>query len=274
MSLFSLLPQHLLSRSLGSLANCRIPAIKNCLIDSFIRYYQVDMSSALYPDPHHYATFNDFFIRELRPGVRSIVAEANSLASPVDGCISQVGQITQGRIFQAKGFDFTTLELLGNEPQLAQQFNDGTFATIYLAPRDYHRIHMPLTGQLTKMIYIPGKLFPVNTQSVNNVPRLFARNERVICLYNTEAGPMAMILVGALIVASIHTVWAGAIRGNRVQTWQYPQDNIVLAKGAQLGHFQLGSTVIMLFTKDKVALLDSLFENVPVKLGQHIGCFN
>lgn len=270
----NLVPQHLLSRSLGILANCRITWLKNALIDSFVHYYQVDMHEAANPDPHHYVNFNDFFTRALKPGARPIVQQANTLACPVDGTISQMGEITDGRIFQAKGFDFTTLELLGNDQKLASQFAEGSFATVYLAPRDYHRIHMPITGRLQQMIYIPGKLFSVNAKSASSIPRLFARNERVVCIFATDAGPMALILVGALIVASIHTTWAGAVKGQSMQTWQYTDETaLLLQQGQQMGHFQLGSTIIMLFAKDKIAWLDSLFENTPVKLGQNIGRF-
>ena len=205
-----ILPQHLLSRCTGWIAELRHPLwFKNWLIHMFIKQFKVDMAEAANPDPGSYATFNAFFTRALRDGARPL-AQADILC-PADGAISQLGAIEGGRVFQAKGQSFSTWELLGGDAERAAQFADGTFATIYLSPRDYHRVHMPIAGRLTASCYIPGKLFSVNQVTAENVPRVFARNERMVCYFDTEAGPMAMILVGAMVVAGIETVWSGQV---------------------------------------------------------------
>jgi phosphatidylserine decarboxylase len=272
-----LLPQRLLSRLVRGFANCRIGILKNFLIKNFVNFYKVDMSQAQQPDPLAYENFNAFFTRTLRPDARPIVSEAFTIASPVDGCVSQLGNIKNDRIFQAKGFDFSLYELLGGSEQRVAPFIDGQFATIYLAPRDYHRIHMPLTSTLHEMVYIPGQLFSVNGATAQNIPRLFSRNERVACIFHTEYGPMAMVLVGAMIVASIHTAWAGEITpGSKreVQTWQYPtsgQEAKTLQRGMDMGHFQLGSTVVLLFPPDMMNWVSHLQAGSIVQMGQHIG---
>lgn len=269
------LPQRLLSRLAGALAGSRIPVLKNWLIKNFIRHYQVDMSPALQADPLAYESFNDFFTRRLKPESRPIVQEAFTLACPVDGTISQLGKIEGGRIFQAKGFDYSLYELLGGSEKRAAPFMDGQFATIYLAPKDYHRIHMPLTGTLQEMVYVPGNLFSVNGATASNIPRLFARNERVVAMFNTEYGPMAMVLVGAMIVASIHTQWADEVTpgGKReVKVWQYPltgHSPVILQRGTEMGHFQLGSTVILIFPPEMVAFAPQLSAGSEVQMGQH-----
>lgn len=206
-----MIPQHLFSRFIGLFANAQQPFIKNNLINWFIRRYQVDMSCAIHAEAQAYNSFNDFFTRTLKAGARNLVSCDKAIACPVDGVVSQIGDIHDGRIFQAKGFDFTATELLGGSTDRAAPFSDGKFVTLYLSPRDYHRIHMPIIGHLKEMVYIPGKLFSVNPATATSVPRLFARNERVVALFDTPMGAMAVVLVGAMIVASINTVWHGEV---------------------------------------------------------------
>ncbi|HHL45629.1 MAG TPA: phosphatidylserine decarboxylase, partial [Gammaproteobacteria bacterium] len=205
-----LLPHHLLSRAMGRLARCRIPVVKNLLIDGFKRLYDVDLSLAIETDPHGYPDFNSFFTRALRPDARPLASTEGAVASPVDGRISQAGTMHNGSLLQAKGKEYSLAQLLGSS-QRASGFYGGNYATIYLSPRDYHRIHMPLAGRLIEMVHIPGRLFSVSPATTRVVPDLFARNERVVCLFETDVGPMAMVLVGAIFVASIETVWAGVV---------------------------------------------------------------
>jgi phosphatidylserine decarboxylase len=268
------LPQKFLSRLAGLVANCRISWFKNWLIDDFIRRYNVDMSDALESDPHQYSNFNRFFTRALKPEARSIISDENIIVSPVDGSVSQAGIIQAGNLPQAKGRTYELQQLLGGSVEHAALFHGGHFATLYLAPKDYHRVHMPLTGQLREMIYVPGKLFSVGPITANGVPNLFARNERVVALFDTAAGPMAVILVGAMLVASISTVWAGMItpsHGKQIQAWQYSARTIELAKGAEMGHFELGSTVIVLFAQDRIEWAADLQANQTIRLGQLLG---
>jgi phosphatidylserine decarboxylase len=270
-----LVPQHLLSRLVGQLANSDVPWIKNTFIDWFRRRYQVDMSEAADPEPAHYPTFNAFFTRALRADARPIDGAPDSVVSPVDGSVSQAGRIEQGRIVQAKGQTYSALELVGGDAALAQQFSGGAFATLYLSPRDYHRVHMPVDGTLRQMTYVPGQLFSVNQCTAHNVPRLFARNERLVCVFDTECGPLAVILVGAMIVAAIETVWAGQIapppRAITTRRYDQPDAPLRLERGAELGRFKLGSTVILLFGADAVAWADTLREGSAVRLGGAIG---
>jgi phosphatidylserine decarboxylase len=248
-------PQHGLSRFVGSFASSNNSLIKNTFIKWFIKRYQVDMSLAAEENPRAYASFNDFFTRELKPGIRPICGEPPAIVCPADGAISQLGKIVNGRIFQAKGQDYSTEELLGGDSALAQEFADGDFATVYLSPKDYHRVHMPYGGKLRSMISIPGDLFSVNTVTAENVPRLFSRNERVAAIFDTDIGPMAVVLVGAMIVAGIETVWDGQIApmgSSEPETSLYPYQNITLEKGAEMGRFKLGSTAVILFAKDKI----------------------
>ncbi|WP_157953683.1 archaetidylserine decarboxylase [Oceanimonas marisflavi] len=270
-----LLPKHLLSRLVGKLAAAEAGALTQWLIKQFIRRYQVDMSEAAHSNPGHYKSFNEFFTRPLKEGVRPLVKGDDLLAMPVDGAISQLAPIEQGRIIQAKGHDFSARALLGGDKALAAPFIGGDFATIYLAPRDYHRIHMPLDGVLRTMIYVPGELFSVNPLTASRVPELFARNERVVCIFDTQAGPMAMVLVGATIVASIETVWAGTVTpppGKRVQRWDYDTDTAPrLAKGEEMGRFKLGSTVVCLFGPGQVALSEQLVPGTPTRMGTEFG---
>ncbi|MFT3741644.1 MAG: archaetidylserine decarboxylase [Gammaproteobacteria bacterium] len=265
-----LLPHHLLSRIVGWLAHCRWKWVKKTFIRYFIDYFQVDMQLAKQPDPTQYPTFNDFFTRELRPGIRPIAPGEDIITSPVDGKISQFGLVENGRLIQAKGFDFSLVELLSEE-SLAKPFQHGKFVTFYLAPKDYHRIHMPLTGKLEQMVYVPGQLFSVNDRSARQIPRLFARNERVIAFFDTNLGPMAMVLVGAMIVASIETTWAGLIAPSRkpgIQKWRYYGNEMMLQKGDEMGRFQLGSTVITIFADPHIQWNQSVALSRQVILGQ------
>ncbi len=267
-----LLPQHLLSRLAGGLANCTWSWVKNPFITWFVKRYQVDMSEAAEENPTAYACFNDFFTRALKDGARPL-ADGDGVLCPADGAISQLGRIEHGRIFQAKGQSFSVLELLGGNPEHAALFQGGEFATVYLSPRDYHRVHMPLGGTLTDMIYVPGKLFSVNQTTAENVPELFARNERVVCLFDTPAGPMAVVLVGAMIVASVETVWAGLVAppSRQLSSQRYGQAAPELARGAEMGRFKLGSTAIVLFGPDKVEWAKELAAGSAVRMGQAMG---
>ncbi|HEX5340446.1 MAG TPA: archaetidylserine decarboxylase [Gammaproteobacteria bacterium] len=268
------LPQHAISRAVYRLTRIRQPAFKNWITRDFIRRFGVNMAEAAQPDPTGYVSFNAFFTRALRDGARPLAAEADAIACPVDGTVSQAGVIAAGRIFQAKGQSFTTRELLGGDAALAAQFDAGLFTTLYLSPRDYHRIHMPLAGKLTRMIHVPGRLFSVNPPTTRALARLFARNERVIALFETGIGPMAVIMVGALNVGSIETVWAGEItppRGRTLRNLDYNDENFLLAKGAELGRFNMGSTVILLFAPGRVKWEPVLAAEQGVRMGQRIG---
>ncbi|MDY7115652.1 archaetidylserine decarboxylase [Halomonas sp. SSL-5] len=263
------LPHHLLSRLVGRLAECRQPALRNALVRTFIRRFGVDMAEAAEPDPTAYATFNDFFTRALAADARPI---GEGVVSPADGRLSQFGAIEAGQLLQAKGHRFSAEALLGGDVDAASRFLGGSFATVYLSPSDYHRVHMPLAGTLTEMVYVPGRLFSVNAATTEHVPGLFARNERLVCHFDTEQGPMAMVLVGAMIVAAIETVWAGQItplpRGG-VQRIRF--DNpIRLEKGAEMGRFKLGSTVVMAFS-EPVDFADGLEPGAKVQMGQSLG---
>ncbi|WP_373081110.1 archaetidylserine decarboxylase [Zhongshania sp.] len=270
-----LLPQHLLSRLVGKLAETQIPWLKDLLISRFIAQYKVDMSEAADPDYRNYSNFNAFFTRALKPDARPIAPGPADIACPADGAISQLGQIIDGRIFQAKGQDYSLLQLLGGDREAAAQFSGGSFATVYLSPRDYHRVHMPLAGTLQSMTYIPGALFSVNTTTAENVQGLFARNERAVCLFETEAGPMAVILVGALIVAGIETVWDGQIApppsGIKTTDYRKGAREIYLEKGEEMGRFKLGSTAIVLFAKDRAQWADKFEATTPTRLGEVLG---
>lgn len=255
-------PKHLLSRLVGSLAAAEAGAVTTAIIKLFIKQYKVDMSEALESDPSSYASFNAFFTRQLRSDARSVCQDEKQLALPVDGAISQLGDIEYDAIFQAKGHNYSLTTLLGGKPELAKPFLNGKFATIYLSPKDYHRIHMPIDGQLTDMIYVPGELFSVSPLTAERVPGLFARNERVVAIFDTEIGKMAMVLVGATIVASIETKWAGTVSpptSKNVQHWQYPEQgdhSVFIKKGEEMGLFKLGSTVITCFETDMIEFTD------------------
>lgn len=271
-------PKHLLSRLVGKFAAMRGGWFTHFFIRQFIRQYKVNMSEAVHENPAHYATFNEFFTRYLKPEARPLTANApEQLAQPVDGTVSQLGAIDEGRIYQAKGHDYSLTELLGGDPRDAHAFRDGSFATIYLAPRDYHRIHMPCDGVLRKMIYVPGDLFSVNPLTAANVPNLFARNERVVAIFDGEFGRFSMVLVGATIVASIGTVWSGTVTppgGPQVHSWDYPARGtqaIKLKKGEEMGHFKLGSTIVMTFPEDAIEFADDIEAGTVTRMGEVLG---
>jgi phosphatidylserine decarboxylase len=270
-----LAPHHLVSRLAGSLAESRTPWIKNAIISRFVQRYGVNMQEAQVEDPLAYASFNEFFTRALKPGARPLDATPGAVLCPADGRVSQAGDIVDGRIFQAKGHDFGLTALLGGDAERAAPFEGGSFATIYLSPRDYHRVHMPVPGILREMIYVPGKLYSVNPLTAQNVPELFARNERVVCLFDTpEHGPMALVLVGAMIVASVATVWAGRIAPHRsalVATRYQGEQAIHLAQGAEMGRFFLGSTVVALFGPGRVDWTELAEPGRAVQMGQSLG---
>ncbi len=266
-----LLPKHLVSRLAGKLAGAKAGKLTTFLIKQFIAKFKIDMSEAKHSDPACFKTFNDFFTRELRDGIRPIVAGEENIVMPVDGKVSQLGDIKIGRLFQAKGHDFSLRELLGGRDDIAAPFDDGLFSTIYLSPQDYHRIHMPITGKLEQMIFIPGDLFSVNPLTAENVPNLFARNERAVAIFSTAIGPMAMVLVGATIVASIETVWSGTIApttNKEIRYWDYKDQDITLEKGAEMGRFKLGSTIVALFPKDSVHFPEDLQAGSVTRLGE------
>ncbi len=264
------LPQHLLSRLVGKLADCRINWVKSTFISWFAKRYNVNMSEAVQESLNAYPDFNSFFTREIKLDRRPLAD--SDVISPADGAISQLGPIDHGRIFQAKGRGYALTTLLGGYNDLAEQFIDGQFATVYLSPKDYHRVHMPVTGTLRDTIYVPGDLYSVNQTTAEGVENLFARNERLVAIFDTEYGPMAMILVGAMIVAGIETVWAGQVAPQQRKTWRIqhspePQEPITLEKGAEMGRFKLGSTVILLFGKDVIEWQENLQAGTPVNLG-------
>lgn len=269
-----ILPQHLLSNLAGRLADCRSVWFKNLFINWFQRRYRIDMSEAAQPNPTAYACFNDFFTRALKDGARPIDSDPDSIVSPADGAISQLGHIDHGRIFQAKGRGYSLTTLLGGDLDRAAPFVNGQFATIYLSPRDYHRVHMPISGVLRETVYIPGDLYSVNQTTAEGVDELFARNERLVALFDTEAGPMAMVLVGAMIVSGIEVVWQGKVaplpRQPLVLNRQLPTP-VTLAKGDEMGRFRLGSTVILLFGKDVMTWLPELKAESAVKMGRSMG---
>jgi phosphatidylserine decarboxylase len=264
------LPKRGLTAFAGRVASRERGATTTRLVRWFVGKYGVDMSEAAIPDIASYASFNDFFTRALRPGVRPI-AEAD-LICPVDGTISQFGRIEQDQILQAKGHRYSTTALVGGDRALAQRFHDGSFATLYLSPKDYHRIHMPCDGTLTRMIHVPGALFSVNPVTARGVPGLFARNERVVCVFDSATlGSFVLTLVGATIVGSMATVWHGpvnATRVPRVREWQYPDGSIRLQKGEEMGRFMLGSTVVLLFPQGDLAFNPEWAPGRPIRLGE------
>ncbi|MDR2688395.1 MAG: archaetidylserine decarboxylase [Azoarcus sp.] len=287
------MPKRALTWLAGKLAGWRGGAATTAMIAAFARRYRVNLDEAAEPDIARYATFNDFFTRALRDGVRPLAE--SGLICPVDGAISQFGIIEDGQIFQAKGHHYSTLALLGGDRELAARFKNGSFATLYLSPRDYHRIHMPCAGRLTRMLHVPGALFSVNPATARHVPGLFARNERVVCAFESEAesevdsapGAFAMVLVGATIVGSVATVWHGQVtppRRREIRRWDHGQDrgqddnrnggkeaNIELARGAEMGRFQLGSTVILLFERPDIRYPTDWRPARPVRMGETMG---
>ena len=274
-----IVPQHLLSRLVGTIADSKTPWVKNMFIRWFAKKYQINMSEARDEIPSNYPSFNAFFTRELKADARPIDQTERSIVSPADGAISQLGDIEHGRIFQAKGRGYSLSALLGGDQTRAEQFTNGSFATVYLSPRDYHRVHMPVTGTLTHTTYIPGDLFSVNQTTAEGVDQLFARNERLVAYFDTEYGPMAMVLVGAMIVAGIETVWSGQEAPRLKKPIHTPFNNqcsssITLDKGEEMGRFKLGSTVILLFGEDRISWESSLGATSPVQLGRVIASAN
>jgi len=268
-SLQYVLPKKALTQLAGSLASLRGGAATTRFIQWFVGRYGVNMSEAANPDIASYPTFNEFFSRPLRPGARPL-ANAD-LISPVDGAISQFGPIRKDQIFQAKGHDYSTTTLVGGDEQLAARFDDGHFATLYLSPKDYHRIHMPCDGELTRMIYVPGELFSVNPATARGVPGLFARNERVVCVFESARGPFVLTLVGATIVGSMATVWHGVVnppRSGQVREWQYDDQDIRFKQGDEMGRFLLGSTVVMLFPKGPLSFNPTWAAAKPIRMGE------
>ncbi len=264
-----LLPKQLLTTLAGRFASARAGSLTTTTIRRFVARYKVDMSEAAAPDVASYASFNDFFTRALRPGLRPLADCA--VVCPVDGAVSQLGSIEHDQIFQAKGHHYSTTALLGGNAQLAAQFKDGHFATIYLSPRDYHRIHMPVTGRLLSMEHVPGALFSVNPATARGVPGLFARNERVVCMFDTPLGLMALVLVGATIVGSMATVWHGQVnppRTGQPRRWDYSGQQITLRKGEEMGRFLLGSTVVLLFQHDAIQFQPDWTAARQVRLGE------
>lgn len=266
------LPHRLMSSAARKLAYSRSPAVKQWLIDTVTRRFKVDLGEAAEPDPNAYPTFNAFFTRALKPGARIPDADPRALLMPADGHISQCGDIVDGRIFQAKGQSFTAAELLGDEAAAAP-FADGLFATVYLSPRDYHRVHMPWAGTLRETVHVPGRLFSVGTDAVKSVPRLFARNERLVCHFDTDFGPMCQVMVGALLVSGVETVWSGVeipAYGDRITRKDYRGQNITLDRFAEMARFNYGSTVIVLLPKGVATLSAALASETPVRLGQRL----
>lgn len=272
-----MLPKRVLSRFMSGLAHSRCQFFKNWAIHRFSRYYQVDLTESLITDCQQFPSFNDFFIRQLKPGVRPLPTDSKAIACPADGSISEVGQITQAKLLQAKGEWYSLTGLLNGDIQLSQCFQNGSFLTVYLAPKNYHRVHMPITGKLTQMIYVPGKLFSVNAASVQGIPGLFNRNERVICLFETAAGPMAVILVAAMLIGGIVTTWHGRVTPQAAAksiATHYSHSNITLQQGEELGYFEWGSTVIVLFGPDCSSWDSALCSGQAVRMGQSIGAIS
>jgi phosphatidylserine decarboxylase len=272
--LFYVMPHHAVSRVVYLITRLRGPQVKP-MIEWFVKKYGVDMTEAEESEAGYYQTFNEFFTRSLKKGLRPIAPGENTLACPCDGSISQAGPIRGGAIIQAKGRAYSVLELLGGEKNMAAEFVDGQFATIYLAPYNYHRMHMPIDANMKKMIHVPGRLFSVAQWTVEEIPRLFARNERLVCYFETNAGPMVMVLVGALNVSAIETVWSGQVvppGASKISEYDYSHTRKEIAKGAEMGRFNMGSTVILLTGKN-VEWLPHIAPGKIVKMGQLIGHF-
>jgi len=270
------IPQRFLTSLVYRITRCEIPWFKNNLIKLFISVFDVDMSLAQNPDPESYSSFNTFFTRGLSPEARPITLDEKIILSPVDGTVSQIGNIQNNTIIQAKGKSYTLKHLLV-EDELVDMFSGGTFATLYLAPRDYHRIHMPVSGQLSRMIYVPGKLFAVNSHSVRVVDAVFARNERVINIFDTDIGPMAVVMVGALNVGSMETVWSGQItpaKNRIINDTQFSGNDIKLEQGQEMGRFNMGSTVILLFPKNVIQWSAEMVADKTIVMGEKVARVN
>lgn len=267
-------PQHALSKLAGRIARSETPWLRDRLLARFVATYGVDLTESEKP-LEAFRNFNDFFTRSLKPGARPLADATRHVLCPADGAISQIGRIEGGRIFQAKGQSYTATELLGGDADLGARFDGGHFATIYLSPRDYHRVHMPVAGSLRRTDFIPGDLFSVNTVTAENVPRLFARNERLSSVFETAQGTVASVMVGAMIVASIETVWAGLVPAHApaIDTRHFAEGSVSLAAGAEMGRFLLGSTVVLLFEPGRIEWQPELGPLTPVRMGQAIGSF-
>ena len=267
-----LIPKQALTAFAGWVAGQQWGSTTTAIINRFVRRYNVDMAEAANPDTASYPSFNAFFTRPLRANARPLAD--SDFVSPVDGAISQCGAIDGDRIFQAKGHSYTAQTLVGGDAALAAAFTNGTFATLYLSPRDYHRIHMPCAGRLTRMIHVPGDLFSVNPTTARGVPGLFARNERAVCVFEGEFGPFVMVLVGATIVGSMATVWHGVVnppRPGQVREWTYEMGNITLDKGEEMGRFLLGSTVVLLMPQGTWQLPTDWTPTRPIRMGEAMG---
>ncbi|WP_426359542.1 archaetidylserine decarboxylase [Pseudocolwellia sp. HL-MZ19] len=270
-----LMPKHAISRLVGKFAAAEAGWLTTKAIEKFIKAYNINMGEAKLKNASDFKTFNDFFTRELEEGARNIDDNNDTLCYPVDGAISQQGDIEKDQLIQAKGFNYSLASLLGGNEDDAVPFENGKFSCIYLAPKDYHRIHMPMAATLRKMIYVPGELFSVNPLTAQNVPNLFARNERVVTIFDTEHGSLAMVLVGATIVASIETAWAGTITppaGKNIFTWHYPisgPDSVHLKKGEEMGRFKLGSTVVSTFSPNMIEFNKDAGPETVTRLGEH-----
>jgi phosphatidylserine decarboxylase len=264
-----LMPKRALTTLAGKFASAELGGVTTSVIRRFVARYNVNMGEAANPDVASYASFNDFFTRALRPDARPM-ARAD-LICPVDGAISQFGSIENDQVFQAKGHRYSTTALVGGDAGLAARFDHGHFATLYLSPRDYHRIHMPCAGRLTRMVHVPGDLFSVNPVTARGVPGLFARNERVVCVFEGEHGPFVLVLVGATIVGSMATVWHGQVnppRTGQLRTWDYAPDQVSLQQGEEMGRFLLGSTVVMLFPTGPLRFNTEWAPARPIRLGE------
>ena len=264
-----LMPKLAMTRLAGRVASAEWGAVTTWVIQRFVKRYKVNMSEAAHADPAHYKSFNEFFTRPLKDGARPL--SNSTWVCPVDGAISQCGAIERDQIFQAKGHQYSTLALVGGDADLAAPFQNGQFATLYLSPRDYHRIHMPISGKLLRMIHVPGDLFSVNPTTARGVPGLFARNERVVCEFETEKGLMVLVLVGATIVGSMATVWHGQVnppRPGTIREWRYDTQDVRLQKGEEMGRFLLGSTVVMLFPANSIQFPADWTSTRPLQMGE------
>jgi phosphatidylserine decarboxylase len=270
----TLLPQHALSRFVSKFTHCENVAWKNFLINQIATRYGVNWDESITQNLNDFKSFNHFFTRELKAGARPLTTERGAIASPADGVVSQAGKIENGDIFQAKGKSFTVTDLLGGDAKRAEKFNDGQFTTIYLSPKDYHRLHQPISGTLREMVHVPGKLFSVNSATTQAVDGLFAKNERVVAIFDTEIGQVALVLVGAIFVSSIETVWHGVVTpptSKTIRSWNYDKDAPILKIGDEMGRFNMGSTIIMLFEKDKMNWSTDFTAGKAVNVGEKVG---
>ena len=273
-----LAPKKLISEIIGFFAKSQNYYIKTFFIKNFQKKYNVNLKEAIYEDVELYSSFNSFFTRELKPESRPIDENIHSIISPADGVVSQIGNINSGKIIQAKGIYFNLLSFLGNDKEYFKKFKDGLFSTIYLSPKDYHRVHMPIDGKLSKMVYIPGKLFSVNKITTRTVKNLYSINERLVCFFDTVRGPMSVVLVGAMIVSGITVQWekGNCFNKGKIKRFIYPsigKDSVFLKKGDEIGCFMLGSTVVICFGKNKINWSSNISINSVVKMGQRVGKF-